>query len=113
MDGITPDKLWALLLSVAAAVVLLANASEKIVRIINAVKAPNKQQNERLDEVEEHMREIDGYLNLDKKRLDDIEEGNRVTQRALLALLDHGIDGNNTSQMQKAKAALEEHLISR
>ena len=32
---------------------------------------------------------------------------------ALLALLDHGIDGNNISQMQEAKTALQNHLINR
>ena len=59
------------------------------------------------------MREVDEYLALDKRRLDNMDEGNRVTQRALLALLAHGIDGNNVEQMEKAKSALEEHLINR
>jgi len=50
---------------------------------------------------------------MDKKRLDSLDEGNRATQRALLALLDHGIDGNNIEQMQHAKEALQNHLINR
>ena len=66
-----------------------------------------------LEQRVKHLEEIDGYLETDKKRLDGIEDGNRATQRALLALLDHGIDGNNIAQMQKAKEELQEHLISR
>ena len=67
----------------------------------------------RLEQRVKRLEEIDGYLETDKKRLDGIEDGNRATQRALLALLDHGIDGNNIAQMQKAKEELQEHLISR
>jgi len=36
-----------------------------------------------------------------------------VTQRALLALLAHGIDGNHLPQMEEAKQELELHLIKK
>ena len=49
----------------------------------------------------------------DVNRFDAIEAGNRVTQLAILALLDHGIDGNNVKQMQDAKEELQNHLINR
>ena len=32
---------------------------------------------------------------------------------ALLALLDHGIDGNNIEQMKQAKEDLQRHLVER
>jgi hypothetical protein len=48
-----------------------------------------------------------------KDRLEAIEEGDRVSQVALLALLDHGLDGNNKEQMQAAKQKLQAHLINR
>lgn len=47
----------------------------------------------------------------DKLRLDRMDEGQHVTMQALLALLDHNLDGNNIDQMQKAKEALQNHLI--
>lgn len=48
----------------------------------------------------------------DKARLDRIDAGQRVEQQGILALLDHGLDGNNVAQMEKAKVALQEHLIN-
>lgn len=48
----------------------------------------------------------------DKARLDRIDAGQRVEQQGILALLDHGLDGNNVAQMEKAKNALQEHLIN-
>ena len=53
----------------------------------------------------------EGFLKNDKLRLDRMDEGQRVTMQALLALLDHNLDGNNIDQMQKAKKDLQKHLI--
>lgn len=100
-------------IAIASAVVLLSNAAEKIVKAWKAAKAPNDKQNERLDELEAWRRTVDLKLSADKSRLDNIEEGDRAIQRALLALLDHGIDGNNIKQMQDAKQELQNHLINR
>lgn len=113
MSNFTPAEIWTAVLAVASAIVLLSNAVEKIAKAIRSAKAPNARQDERLTAVEHHLEEVDNYLALDKKRLDALDEGNRATQRALLALLDHGIDGNNITQMQHAKEELQNHLINR
>lgn len=105
--------LWGALLGVASAIVLLSNAAEKIGKAVQAAKAPNLEQNERLAELEEWRKRVDRKLESDQHRLESIEQGNRASQRALLALLDHGIDGNNIKQMQDAKEMLQTHLIDR
>ena len=112
MEQITLAEVWGWIAAVLAAIVLISNAAEKIVQAVKAAKAPNDQQNERLNALEEWREEVDRKLIRDKDRFKDIDSGNRVTQRALLALLDHGIDGNNIKQMQDAKEALQDHLIN-
>lgn len=117
MGNMTLAEALAFILAIASGFLLLANAAEKIVKAYKAWKAPavqqNAQQNERLDALEAWQKEVDGKLNNDNARLDAIVDDNRVTQRALLALLDHGIDGNNIKQMQDAKEDLRTHLINR
>ena len=113
MESITPTTAWAVILAGASALVLIASAVEKIVHAVKAAKAPNMKQDERLDALEAWRREVDRKLNCDNDHLISLDEGSRVTQRALLALLDHGIDGNNIKQMQDAKEALQNHLIDR
>lgn len=113
MESVTLPAIWAVIAWIAAAIVLLANAAGKIAAIIQAAKAPNVQQNDRLDALEKEMEQVQQYLANDKKHLDSLDDGNRITQRALLALLSHGLDGNSIEQMEAAKAALEEHLINR
>lgn len=113
MDNLTPSTAWAVVLAAASAIVLLSNAAEKIVKAVKAARAPNEELCRRMTAVETHLREVDDYLSVDKRRLDVMDDGNRATHRALLALLDHGIDGNNIEQMQNAKEALQQHLINR
>jgi hypothetical protein len=113
MDALSLPEIGASILAAASALVLLSNAAEKIVKAYKAAKAPNDLQNERLDSLETWRDKVDLKLDNDNERLGTIEEGNRATQRALLALLDHGIDGNNVEQMQEAKKNLQNHLINR
>lgn len=106
-------EIWAWVLAAASAIVLLSNAAEKIAKAVKAAKAPNEEQDRRLTAAEKDIADIKGFLANDKKRLDSLEEGNRVTQRALIALLGHGLDGNNQKEMATAKADLESYLINR
>ncbi len=101
------------LLALAAAINTLGAAWEKISKARKAVKAPNNAQDERLDRLEKDMEKAMEFLGNDKRHLAVLDEGNKVTQRAMLALLAHGIDGNNVHQLEKAKADLEEYLINR
>lgn len=110
MENLTPQVIVAALLAIASAVVLLSNAAEKIVLAWKAAKAPNVKQDERIAALEKWKETVDEKLDKDNDRLDDLKEGNYITQQALLALLDHGIDGNNIKQMQDAKVALYNHL---
>ena len=106
-------EIWAAVLAVASAIVLLSNAAEKVVKAVQAAKAPNARQDERLQALEDWQKKVDASLAKDLDRFKAMEDGERVTQRALLALLDHGIDGNNIEQMRNAKEELQNHLINR
>ena len=100
-------------LAVAGAISTLGGAANWLVKLVQVFKAPNAEQDKRLEKLERHMAEVDGYLEKDKARLDGIDDSTRVTQRALLALLAHGIDGNHQKQMEEAKEELELHLIKK
>ena len=110
---ITPENVWAVILAAASAIVLISNAVEKIVCAYKAAKAPMNEHNDRISALEEWKAEVDRKLNRDNARLTNIDESNRVTQRAILALLDHSIDGNNIEQMCHAKEELQNHLINK
>lgn len=106
-------KIIAAVLAVAGAISTLGGAANWLVKLVQVIKSPNAEQDKRLEMLEKHMEEVDSFLANDNKRLDGIDESTRVTQRALLALLAHGIDGNHQKQMEEAKKELELHLIKK
>ena len=110
------DKLmWLIggLLAVAGAISTICTAGNWILRLVQVLKAPNAEQDKQLAEIQEWRKGVDQKLDNDNKRLLRKEEGDRVTQRALLALLAHGIDGNHQKQMEEAKEELQNHLNSK
>ena len=101
------------LLALAGFINTVGAAVEKVAKAVKAAKAPNVEQNDRLDALEKWREDVDRQMVKSEQHFRSLDDGNRVTQLALLALLDHGLDGNNITQMQHAKEELQNHLINR
>lgn len=108
---ITYENLWAVILAGCSAFLLLTDVALRISALRS--KAPDVQQNRRLDALEKWKETVDRKLDADHRRFTRMEEANHVTMLALLALLDHGIDGNNIRQMEVAKEELNKHLVNK
>lgn len=109
----TPSELAAWVIGLCAAIVTVSGAVAAIMRAVNKAKEPNKEQDRRIEKLEDRVDRHDELLSNDARHFESLEAGNRVTQKALLALLDHGLDGNNEDQMRKAKDELQQHLIEK
>lgn len=101
------------ILAIAGGISTLGSAANWLVKMVSVLKAPNAEQDRQLAELQEWRKAVDAKLDNDNRRLNRSEESDRVTQRALLALLAHSIDGNHQKQMETARAELEQHLISK
>ncbi|MBR1855438.1 MAG: hypothetical protein IJ794_20225 [Lachnospiraceae bacterium] len=109
----TPFEIYTAILAICGAIITVSSAVTVIIKAFKAAKAPEDAQNDRLTKLEERVAKHDELFSNDNKRLTTIEEGNRVTQKAILALLKHGIDGNQVAAMQKAEGELQEFLIDK
>lgn len=67
----------------------------------------------RVGKLEQSLAKHDSFFTADKSRLDAIEDGNRVMQEGMIALLSHAIDGNDVAACKKAKEDLNAYLINR
>lgn len=104
--------LWATILAAASAFVLLANCAEKIVNAVKVAKAPEQRQNDEIKDIKDRLKKVETKLEIDQKRIDDAKECNHVLTKGMLALLEHGINGNNIDQMRDAKNGVEAYLIN-
>ena len=107
----TLSDAWAFLLYAAGAAAGLYAGGVAVSKVITAMKKPKADQDKRITQLEARVNAVEGFLKNDKARLDRMDEGQHVTMQALLALLDHNLDGNNLDQMRAAKDALQKHLI--
>lgn len=100
-------------LYICGAIMTISGTITTIISMVNMARSPKQKQDARIADLEKRMAEHDNLLSKDNKRLVSIEEGNRVTQKALIALLAHGIDGNEIEAMKDAKEELQRYLINR
>lgn len=113
-DGMMdPSEFWALVTAICGFIITASAALRIVVDAVKKLRAPEKTQDDRLKLIEERMDLFEQYFLNDKKRLDAIESGSRVTQQAILALLSHAINGDNQEQLEKARNNLNEYLINR
>ena len=115
-QNMTPGDLLVLafggLLAIATIVSTVGGAVEKVVKLRKAAKAPEVQQNAKIEDLENRLSKLERNLGKDEVQIADAKECNRVLTLGMLALLEHGINGNNIEQMQKAKAGVEDYLIN-
>ena len=112
--------IWQFLLAFCAAIITISGAIGAIIKWVNKAKEPNIKLLSRLDEHDQllirHETEICKIydkLNIDDETIEDIEEGNRVTQKALLAIIDQLLTGNNTDNLKEVKEELQQFLINK
>lgn len=81
---------------------------------------PNVKQNERMDKQDKRIDKIEGDVKDINDRLDqgdkhftEVDQGNKVMQKALLALIDHAIDDNHKDKLIEAKDVLQAYLIDK
>ena len=103
----------AIVLGLPGAINTIGNAIEKIAKAKKAVEAPNAAQDEKLADHENRIQRLERHQENDHRELAAIREYNRISALAQIALLDHGLDGNNIKPMQDAKDELNHWLAKK
>lgn len=101
------------ILAFASALIVINGAVMAIVSWAQKLMRPNKKREKRIKQLEKEVSSIHSFLESDDAKIREIEEGNKVTHKALLALLESGINGDNIEGMKEAKEAVNEYLINR
>lgn len=97
--------------TICSAFTVVCVAAGWVIKIVAGIRKPEKNQNDRLAAIEGKIESFETYFARDKQRINSLERGNRVTQEAILALLSHSIDGNNTTALEKARDHLQTYLL--
>lgn len=120
----TLGDLYGFILGVCGLIAAIAAAVAVVAKLIQKWRMPNKKQNERLEEHEKRLKEIETRLDegnrqfkADNERTSELEEDLRATTRmiieALQALMAHALDGNNTDELSVVKKQIDNFLIKK
>ncbi len=114
------EDIWNFIKALCAGIITIAGAVGVILKGISLVKAPSNKiieridgHDARLDDHENRLNKHDEYLGNDNTRIDEIVKSNRVTQKALLAIMDQLITGNSIEKLGEAKDEVESFLINK
>jgi len=81
--------------------------------LLKFTQKPADNMRSRLESLEKWQVEVERRLTRGDEHFTAMDEGNAVTQQALLALMDANISGNNVEELKKARAELYEYITSR
>lgn len=116
----TPSELMGFITTICACCAGIATLVGIIIKVVMRMKKPEIEQNERIRACEDKVKTLEEqnklftqYFINDDKRFKEIEKSERITQGAILALLKHALNGDNTNQLEKTTAELEAYLISK
>lgn len=120
----TLSDIWTLIIAFCGAIVTISAAVVVITKIVERMKLPNKEQNERIEALEESIKKINERLELgneqfrkDAERMDNNERAFKAASivmiESLQALTAHAIDGNNTNELKESKKKLDSYLLNR
>ena len=82
---------------IVAGILTLFNFVDKLIAYSNKAKEPYGELEKRVAELEQK----------------DFDKSTRITQKAILALLKHSIDGNNTNEIKESEKELSEYLLNK
>lgn len=120
-DGqLSIQEFWTILMACCSALITISAAVAVIINAVKKFKEPENVQNKKIEDLTNEIKSIEARLSAhdeffknDNNRIAKIEEGNKVTQRALLALMAHAINGNDVDKLKKAENDLREYLINK
>lgn len=105
MDKLTGADLRSFVV-VLAALVVLAGGILSLVKNWRDLRKPS-------DDLVKWRRDTDEKLDRDNKRLNTLEDGNKVLCQGMLAMLNHEITGNSIDKLRIAQEAMQNYLINR
>lgn len=109
------DEAYAMLLVICTGIVTISSAATAVIMWITKARAPGVKMNERVSSLESRVDKIEQHLDNDNQRLKDQEAANRITQQALLAIMNYLInnDEEDKAKLVASRDKLQEFLIGR
>lgn len=107
----TSGQIWGFVVILIGLVLTILNIIEKIILLKSKSKEPYALLTNRIEQLETWKISIEQRLLENEKHFERVDEGNKVTQQAILALMDNALSDNGSkNELKKARNLLYEYL---
>lgn len=110
---INAEVIWKVIMACCTGITIVLGAAGMIYKVIIKAKEPTTRLTNKVDDHEKRLNEHDLYLKRDKDAIEAINDGNRVTQKALLAIMEFQMSGGTPDALVDAKKDLQAYLINK
>jgi hypothetical protein len=109
MQNVTFEQLVGLL----ALALIMIGAYNTIMGAIKTHREEQKRKDAPVNNLEEQVKGHEEKLKRDNDRLKELEDGNRIMMRAMMALLSHDINGNSSEKLKQSLEEIQQYLIDK
>ena len=107
------DITFGQLAGLAALVLVLVGAYNTIMNAVRNYREEKSRKDKPVSSLEAKVNDHDERLGRDDRRINDLEESNRIIMRALMAMLSHEINGNSDEKLRASYDEIQQFLIDR
>ena len=107
------DITFGQLAGLAALVLVLVGAYNTIMNAVKNYREEKSRKDKPVSSLEAKVNDHDDRLGRDDRRINDLEESNRIIMRALMAMLSHEINGNSDEKLRASYDEIQQFLIDR
>ena len=107
------DITFGQLAGLAALVLVLVGAYNTIMNAVKNYREEKSRKDKPVSSLEAKVNDHEERLGRDDRRINDLEESNRIIMRALMAMLSHEINGNSDEKLRASYDEIQQFLIDR
>ena len=107
------DITFGQLVGLAALVLVLVGAYNTIMNAVKNYREEKSRKDKPVSSLEAKVNDHNERLGRDDRRINDLEESNRIIMRALMAMLSHEINGNSDEKLRASYDEIQQFLIDR
>ena len=114
MIGMIPvSDLISLFLAFCGGISIIGAAAAYVAKAVGWLKRPEEKQNEILQDHEKRIARLEEKTDNDYSDIRKLQQEMKMMLRAVVAIMKHEIDGNNTADLKKEQEAIDDYLFEK
>ena len=113
MDMIPVSDLISLFLAFCGGISIIGAAAAYVAKAVGWLKRPEEKQNEILQDHEKRIARLEEKTDNYYSDIRKLQQEMKMMLRAVVAIMKHEIDGNNTADLKKEQEAIDDYLFEK